>query len=213
MSTVKRLISVPDLDLHEWEWPAFDTKLIQVFNQVQDVHRIMKYVDNTAGCIQAGGACGAWPLMLSKYFKKVYTFEPNALNFSCLVINCQEPNVVAHRMALGDEIRDIGLRLDGCEKTNAGAWYAHHDGDIPMVTIDSLNLKNVGLIQLDVEGMELEALKGARETIMESLPVISIEEKKLPHITRPAGMASAWLAAEFGYKVVDRMHRDVILKC
>ena len=47
-----------------------------------------------------------------------------------------------------------------------------------MMTIDSLNL-NPDLIQLDVEGFEENALKGAFDTIMRSRPIIIIEQKRL----------------------------------
>jgi hypothetical protein len=39
------------------------------------------------------------------------------------------------------------------------------DGNIPMVTIDSLNLDDVDLIKIDVEGYEMEVLKGADQTL------------------------------------------------
>ena len=213
MTTSKRKMSVPEIDLQEWEWPDFDTKLIQVFDQVKDIYRILPFVDNRAVCIQAGGACGVWPKLFSKYFVRVITFEPEPENYQCLLENCPEKNITKCKRALGDEMKAVGLALHKSELTNAGAWYVHHGDGFSMVTIDSMGMDNVGLIQLDIEGLELEALKGARETIMASLPLIVIEEKKLPQFTRPPGLASAWLAAEFGYKVVGHIHRDVILKC
>ena len=45
----------------------------------------------------------------------------------------------------------------------------------PMITLDSLNLDNVGLIQLDVEYYELNVLRGAIETIKKFKPVITCE--------------------------------------
>lgn len=46
---------------------------------------------------------------------------------------------------------------------------------VQLLTIDSLHLKNVSLIKMDVEGMEDQALEGARETILTNHPVIIIE--------------------------------------
>ena len=46
---------------------------------------------------------------------------------------------------------------------------------VQLLTIDSLHLKNVSLIKMDVEGMEDQALDGARETILTNRPVIIIE--------------------------------------
>ena len=46
------------------------------------------------------------------------------------------------------------------------------------VTIDSLALKRVDLLKIDVEGMETEVLEGAKRAIRESLPVIIVEHTK-----------------------------------
>lgn len=39
------------------------------------------------------------------------------------------------------------------------------EGDIRMVTLDSLAYENVDLIKIDVEGYEMEVLKGANNTL------------------------------------------------
>ena len=39
------------------------------------------------------------------------------------------------------------------------------EGHIPMITIDSLKLNDIDLIKIDVEGYEMEVLKGANKTL------------------------------------------------
>ena len=46
------------------------------------------------------------------------------------------------------------------------------------MTIDSLNLEDTVLIQLDVEGHEMFALKGALKTISKCRPVVAIEDNE-----------------------------------
>ncbi len=46
---------------------------------------------------------------------------------------------------------------------------------IGVITLDSIGLKNISLIKLDVEGMERDVLEGGRKTISENLPAIVIE--------------------------------------
>ena len=53
-----------------------------------------------------------------------------------------------------------------------------HLDQIETVTIDSLNLLDVVLIKLDIEGMEYQALNGAVETIKHSQPLIAFEHHK-----------------------------------
>ena len=48
-------------------------------------------------------------------------------------------------------------------------------GTIPVIAIDTLNLRSCDLIQLDIEGGEYNALLGAVETIKEFKPVICLE--------------------------------------
>ena len=54
---------------------------------------------------------------------------------------------------------------------------------IRTLTIDSLNLDNVGLIKVDTQGNDFSVLKGARKTISRCRPVIVFEyEKELSHL-------------------------------
>ncbi|MBR2548468.1 MAG: FkbM family methyltransferase [Clostridiales bacterium] len=46
--------------------------------------------------------------------------------------------------------------------------------DIDVVTVDSMDLDKVSFIKFDVEGSELEAIEGARETILRDRPVMKI---------------------------------------
>ena len=48
------------------------------------------------------------------------------------------------------------------------------EGTIPCTTIDSLDLENIDLIKIDVEGYEMEVLKGADKTL-ETTKYIMIE--------------------------------------
>ena len=62
--------------------------------------------------------------------------------------------------------------------------------------MDSLKLPRVDFIKIDVEGMELEAHEGARQTIEKSKPALLVESIK----AGPERVA-AWLE-EHGYKLI-----------
>ena len=60
-----------------------------------------------------------------------------------------------------------------------------------LMTIDSLGLGRVDFIKIDIEGMELEALLGAKETILRCLPSLLIEKIKSDE-GRLSEMLIAW---------------------
>jgi FkbM family methyltransferase len=68
---------------------------------------------------------------------------------------------------------------------------------IQKMSIDALNLPRVDFIKLDIEGMELEALEGARQTIERSHPIFLVESIKAGR-ERLRGFLS-----QEGYKVVE----------
>lgn len=102
----------------------------------------------------------------------VFAFEPNPEAFKCLAFNVQHlQQVKPLNVGASNKAHEIGLSID----TNGGATYATETGNIPCITIDSLNLSACHFIKLDCEGMEPLALHGARETIMAHRPAMLIE--------------------------------------
>lgn len=176
---------------------------------VNDVNTYLKHVDKKRVAVQAGGNVGLFPKELAKHFQLVYSFEPDELNAKCFQLNCKEPNITFCKAALGELSGTIGLAK---AQSNCGAHYIEGSGEIPVKTIDSINLDVCDLIQLDIEGYELQALKGAVDTIQKHKPVIIIEDNGLSiRYNVRKGEVGDWLA-KFGYQIVDSVHRDVIFK-
>jgi FkbM family methyltransferase len=80
----------------------------------------------------------------------------------------------------------IGQDLDASRRTAAQA-----------ITIDSLGASRIDFIKLDLEGMEIEALRGAVESIARFKPVLSVE------VMRDQEHGLAELLEGFGYQVPD----------
>ena len=153
--------------------------------------------------VQAGGNCGLYPRLFAKYFKTVYTFEPDPLNFHCLVNNCQLNNIVKINGALGANNDMVRIRHSGFN--NVGCHTIVKEGGeclVPQFTIDQLNLPACDFIQLDVEGYEINVLHGAAKTIEKYKPGISCENGN--------GVGIPQFLAQYGYKPITTVGADTI---
>jgi FkbM family methyltransferase len=160
--------------------------------------------------VQAGGNCGLAPRHLSTMFNAVYTFEPDPASFVALAVNTAEcPNVIRFQAALGDMRRTVGMNHN---VKNCGAYYVDGDGILPVMKLDDLVLPACDLIYLDVEGCEMEALRGANRTIGKFRPVIAFEDKGLgQRYGVEQGVVTQSMQACFGYRVADVANHDVIM--
>ena len=112
---------------------------------------------------------------------RVYAFEPVLENYVLANLCVREndlTNVFLFNAALGEMI-DV-LRVDTSSEGGTHAGGHSKVGEVghlcPVVTIDGFDISDLALIQLDVEGFELKALKGALKTIARLTPAIAIED-------------------------------------
>lgn len=197
-----------------WQWPAADRECRRVvFDTTTDLEHAYRHCRAFDVAVQAGGNMGVWPWRMAQKFKHVVTFEPDPACYPYLQQNLAGvPNVSAINAALLDCFTKCGVVTENA--VNMGAQFVSPGvGEVPTVTIDSLDLHACNLIYLDIEGAELLALHGAVETIMEYSPVIAVEDKGLSsRFGSQKGDIEKWLE-QYGYKVVARVHRDVVLAC
>jgi FkbM family methyltransferase len=165
-------------------------------------HKYFEHVKQRRVVITAGGNMGLYARLYSKLFDHVYVFEPDILNFHCLVMNTQCMNVFKMNCALGSEAKLVAM--DVGSHTNRGMFnvLSGIEGTVPMIKIDSFNFPIVDLLQLDVERVEFDVLIGAKETIDRCRPVIVVECGKTDPIRK--------FMEEIGYKDVEQSAADTI---
>ena len=113
--------------------------------------------------LDIGAWCGTWSLAMQKYAENISCYEPDKTHFICLQKNLAPfNNVSLYNHAIGNEEGFVKLTE---ETATQNTRVIQEKGDIKICTLDSLNLNNVDLIKIDVEGYEMEVLKGAIETI------------------------------------------------
>ena len=165
---------IPEVeDRNGWIWPKSDSNCWSYMQKYPTLpHEITRYVNDKDIVIQAGGNCGFYTKQYAKLFNKVYTFEPEWLNFYCLNLNVPESNLIKNQSCLGDTHQLVDLAI---KEKNRGKNFVKGIGKYPTYRIDDLNLENCSLIHLDVEGYELFAVRGALKTIKKYKPVVVLE--------------------------------------
>lgn len=157
-----------------WTWPKTDTNCWRYMNRYPDVPgQVSQKVQKHHTVVQAGGNCGFYVKQYAELFQRVYTFEPDPVNFYCLTVNVTDHNVIKSQSCLG---HDHGLLDLNRNQKNVGKNHVCRDNArYPTVMIDDLALDRCDLIHLDIEGYEYYALLGARKTIEQHAPVIVVE--------------------------------------
>jgi FkbM family methyltransferase len=163
--------------ISDWLWPSKDTELWygNTYDWDQLKGGIKTYCKKFDVAIQAGGACGMYPRLLANFFGHVYTFEPEPVNFHCLVNNCRLHTITKINGALGDTNMFVSVDHGGFENAGVHRVSRHEKNCIPVFTIDQFNYEEVDLIQLDCEGYEENVVRGAEKTIEKFKPVITLE--------------------------------------
>lgn len=193
--------------IDNWLWPESDTECRKVAFDFASLETAIALCQHQRVAVQAGGNVGVWPAYLAEFFQAVYTAEPDADNFACLSANVTAPNVYKFQCGFGCDQAPLSLQpVAG----NCGAGWLQDRGNIPVINIDDLRIVNVDLICLDIEGMELQALKGARQALEDCAPVILLEQKGHGRRYGYEDIELTSFLEELGYSVKARIARDVI---
>lgn len=133
---------------------------------------ILPYIKPGDVVVDAGAYIGDHTLAYLKAVGpegSVWAFEPNPEAFECLTRNCLDAYVCD--FALSDKEERLGM----VTSDNVGASYLVPGVSFLSRTLDSFAFKQLNFFKLDVEGMEVKAIRGAKETIKRCKPVILTE--------------------------------------
>jgi FkbM family methyltransferase len=108
--------------------------------------------------------------------------EPDQVNFSKIISKYKTPHHENYFIQAALSSRNGTARFESTSDLNNGSRMHSDGGDsTTLITIDSIDLKvGTNFIKLDIEGEELNALKGASETIAKYRPVLAISTYHLP---------------------------------
>jgi len=186
---------VPSNDVHIEQW-----KSGAPFTQNKCLNKFIKYCESQTKkmktVIDVGAWCGTWAKAIEPFAKKVIAFEPDKTHFECLQRNCTI-NCTPRMEAVGAQLQEVSLTEDNFTQ----AKRVNEKGNIRMITLDHMAYEDVDMIKIDVEGYELEVLKGATKTL-ESVKYLMIE---LNNNTKKYGSSNIVVEkfiADLGFKVL-----------
>lgn len=141
------------------------------------------YLKDDSIILDIGANIGTWSIPLAIKQRKIFAFEPYDPSFNALCgnifINEKEAHVYARQCALTDDVsapKNLTLpeicNQGGCKLMDTSVVVEKR---YEMRTIDSFEFKKVDFIKLDVEGHELNVIRGGVETISRCKPVIFFE--------------------------------------
>lgn len=134
--------------------------------------------------IDAGANIGTHTLALAKLVGKsgvIHSFEPQQEIYEILLDNINAnnlKNVQAYWAAIGSSSGKCRLpKIDYSQVNNFGLVSIVGEGDpeVPLVTIDSLELPKLNLIKIDVEGAEADVIRGSVSTLRRLRPILYVE--------------------------------------
>lgn len=191
-------------------WPIGDKMAYPtIIGELAEIPVILGYCKGRRACIQAGGNAGLWPRVLAPEFEHLYTFEPDRTLFHCLVNNVPAENVTFINSALGESHKLVGMDRANWP-FNVGAMQTTKEGRIPTTRIDDLCVVDCDLLQLDIEGAEYHALKGAEQTIAASKPVIVLELRKNGRSFGVFDQTIREYVESLGYRMAEKINYDEI---
>lgn len=126
--------------------------------------------------LDIGSHTGTYAISLADLCEEVYCFEPQKLTYYALcgsVALSNKRNITCFQTGLGSEDQ-VGIKTLKIVSNDGGGSSIHaetgilREEQIEIKTLDSYQIRNIGFIKMDVEENELDVLKGATETIIQS---------------------------------------------
>jgi len=174
--------------------------------------KVLEFSISRNHMVDVGGNVGRWSVDFAKHFSKVSAFEPAPYHIECFEKNCiSYKNIKLYPYGLGSFSTKGTLEVAVENHLGSTRVIPNDSGNIELKTLDEHSFTDVDVLKIDVEGLEIEVLKGAKETIDRCKPIIVIE--RCVFNSERFGydkMASHNILDSFGYKRLFKITRDCI---
>lgn len=161
-------------------------------SELQNMFKVVDLLPDGAIFVDAGANAGLVTLPVARHTNgriKIISFEPQRMLFNCIcgsVALNEFYNVHVHNKALSDENGFVTLPsvdytaqadygVVSVSKTDEKFNKYMSDNTVESITIDSMDLPRLDFLKIDVEGFELNVIRGAKETIKKYKPFLWVE--------------------------------------
>ena len=165
-------------------------------NDEEEIRLVKNFITPGTDSIDVGVYRGVYSYEMSKYSKLVHAFEPNPILFNDIEKNLKKiiKNIKFYNNALSDEDGLVSLKVPirnrNYDKNNYEEYFQmgkatiHNRNkidefesfDIKTKKLDYFNFNNkISFIKIDVEGHEVEVIKGSEITIKKNKPILLVE--------------------------------------
>ena len=175
---IKKIRIIHRLDYDKYPIYLHDNIRLNACKKEPDTVKWIESFDKSDTAFDIGANIGAYSLIMGKYAKIVFAFEPSVFTFSTLVKNIytnMASNVMPVNMALSERNKigefayssiDLGSSVHGLDVSLEKEAYRQK---ILSYSIDNFvadfGIEPPNHIKLDVDGAEFDILKGAAKTI------------------------------------------------
>jgi FkbM family methyltransferase len=163
-------------------------------------------------CLDVGANIGNHAAAFSGSFDRVFAFEPNPIVFHLLQANAVGRNIQPVNIGLSSIAGQLFFEQD---YQNFGASHIIATATSTSITINVNTLdcevavrsiEDVSFVKIDVEGHELEVLRGAEKLLTSHRPVLAMEA--LYRDLATSGQTIEALLRSYGYKHFYRMRSN-----
>ena len=182
-----------------WQLSTYGTYDPNELNAIKELFKILRKSSSNLVALDIGANIGVHSVILAEQVGsegRVYAFEAQRIVFNMLAGNIalnSIQNVICFHNAVSDRsefidipIFDYGkpmsigsVEFDGTQKEFIGQTPTIGEPErVACVAIDELNLNQLNFMKIDVEGMEVKVLAGAKNTITKFRPIMLVEYLK-----------------------------------
>jgi len=185
----------------------------------------LPYCRSRKVAVDIGANIGLFSRPMSRDFETVHSFEPQKVVRACILRNTPNSNVVVYSFGLGNKNESLELKAQAmatgggyikeAPKVNSETKKTEslNSETVHIRRLDDFNFQNIDLVKIDVQGFEIDVLKGGASTFRRCKPVLILEVGgKIDEISgvNPKD-ALDFALQELNYKVREVVNKDYIL--